>query len=310
VSEGGTVPVTAAAYRAVTRELLVRYLDACAPPLLHRARGLAYAQGYGSAEQEPTALAALRTLAEFADRFATRRLDVVLLDDDPGRLAALADRIGTAAVGLGLPARVHPGTGGLAATLRAAGVPRVPVLAFLDATGGTAPDPADLAAVGANPAGDALILLDRAAAPPDYRETLHAAGFTLVTHVDMVERDGPEVAVYFGTSTDRHLDAVKDALWALDEYAGVRYREPGDPERTAVDISLSPNVGPLRRELVAWLGTAGPSTVAALRGWTRTRTVYRAADANRALGLLLTAGTVRREPEHGRLSADTVIRTG
>ncbi len=311
--------MTADAYRAVTRELLVRYLDACAPPLLHGGRRLAYAQGYGQAEQEPTALAALRAFGELADRFTKRRLDVVLVDTDQSRLAALAARVESAATELGLPASVHTGTAGLAPALRAAGALGAPVLAFLDATGTGPPDPADLAVLGGNPASDALILLDPGISldPGDsanagtggFRDSLHQAGFGLVVHVDMVDRAGHEVPVYFATGTERHLDAVKDALWALDEYAGVRYRDPADPERTALDISLSPNVGPLRRILLAWLAGAGPSTVAALRGYTRTRTVYRTADANRALALLLSSSAVQREPEHGRLSADTILRT-
>jgi predicted transcriptional regulator len=51
----------------------------------------------------------------------------------------------------------------------------------------------------------------------------------------------------------------------------------------------------------------GPATVAELRTFALTETVYRAADANRVVQSLITTGAVRREPEHGRLGGDVLI---
>ena len=51
----------------------------------------------------------------------------------------------------------------------------------------------------------------------------------------------------------------------------------------------------------------GPRPVTELRRHTLTATVYRAADANRALTGLLAAGAVRRERETGRLAGDETI---
>ncbi|MFP5369455.1 MAG: hypothetical protein ACLGI3_01710, partial [Actinomycetes bacterium] len=103
------------------------------------------------------------------------------------------------------------------------------------------------------------------------------------------------------------LEAFKNALWAVDEYAGVRYRDPRDPEGHLLDISLSPHPGPLRRELLAHLRSAGARTVTELRQFTLTQTVYRASDTVRVLNALLSAGTVTRTPDRGRLGGDVVI---
>jgi three-Cys-motif partner protein len=142
----------------------------------------------------------------------------------------------------------------------------------------------------------------------EYRTVLREAGFPLVAAVELVadpEADG-ELLIY-ATTSGKSLEGFKEALWAADEYAGVRYRDPGDPERHLIDISLTPHPGPLRRELLAHLATVGECTVTDLRTYALTETVYRSADATRVLGTLLTAGAVNREPEHGRLGGDVVI---
>ena len=75
----------------------------------------------------------------------------------------------------------------------------------------------------------------------------------------------------------------------------------------AIDISLSPHPGPLRRELLAHLAAHGPATVTELRTFALTETIYRAADATRVLHNLVETGAVTREPEHGRLGGDVMI---
>ena len=94
---------------------------------------------------------------------------------------------------------------------------------------------------------------------------------------------------------------------ALDEFAGVQLRDPGDPE--LLDISLQPHPGPLRRMLAARLAADGPATVLDLRTWTLRHTVYRAQDTTRALQAMLAAGDVHRSPTAGRLSPTTLIAT-
>jgi hypothetical protein len=289
----------------VIRELLVRYLDACAPAVLHSARRMTYAQAGGSGI-DPSGVAALRVFGEFADLLHRRRLDLVFVDDDPARLDRLAGQLASTAAELGLPdeCRVTTQAGALLPALTGVGAFGAPIVAFLDASGGPAPDAEILSAIAHDKGGELLAVL--AAAGP-FREALRAAGFAQVVSVEMIDRSGQSRALFFATNADKHLDTVKDALWAVDEYAGVRYRDPADPERVALDISLTPNVGPLRRLLLEHVRTHGPSPVADLRRYARAETVYRPADAIRAVQLLLTAGSVRREPAQGRLTTETII---
>jgi hypothetical protein len=62
----------------------------------------------------------------------------------------------------------------------------------------------------------------------------------------------------------------------------------------------------LRRALLGHLAH-GRRTVADLRRYALAETVYRAADVLPALTAMVAAGTVRREPARGRLTADAVI---
>ncbi|MEH0841918.1 hypothetical protein V6U81_05915 [Micromonospora sp. CPCC 205711] len=284
---------------AVLRELLVRQLDHWLPGALQRSRRATLALSY--AGEPATAEAALRVVAEFADRLRGRRLTVLVLAggaDLPARLGAVEATLpADVAVHLvpGDPAR-------LPVALKAAGAAGAPLLTVVD---GVVPGPAVLDAAATGRPAEVLAV---APAPATLRPALDAAGFPLVTEVELVPADGGAGRVVaYGTRLDRSLEAFKDALWDADEFAGVRYRDPADPAGGLLDIALHPEPGPLRRELLAELARSGPRTVTELRRHTLTATAYRAADTVRALSTLLTSGAVTREPEHGRLGGDVLI---
>jgi hypothetical protein len=292
----------------VVRELLVRRLDAWGPAALQRSRRATFLQAYGRSGAG-TAEAALRVFDEFTDMLRGRRLSVVVVSPDA---EALRDPLDAVYRELDAPSTlvVHPLPGDLSAVpvaVKAASAAGAPLFAFLDASAG-AFDPAGLAAVASGKPGEALIVLGPAArAGFDHREALRAAGFPLVADVELVAGSDEVRLVAFATSQGKSLDAFKDAMWAVDEYAGVRYRDPRDPEAHLLDISLRPHPGPLRRELLAHLAAAGPVSVADLRRFTVSETVYRAADTTSVVAALLKAGLVTRTPEAGRLSGEVLI---
>lgn len=293
---------------AVRRELLVRQLDTWVPAALHRSRRATFAQVH-CADDEATAEAAVRAAAEFADRLRGRRLALPVLapsaDGLAGRLEAVQRELATPP-----ELSVHVAAGAvdrLPAVLRAVGAAGAPVLAYLDAGDASPASPA-LAAVASGRPAELLLALGPGARPGfDHRVLLPAVGFPLLTEVELVDRAGGQELLVFATSLAKSLEAFKDAMWAVDEYAGVRYRDPRDPEGHLLDISLAPHPGPLRRELLAHLAVAGPCSMTDLRRVTLTDTVYRAADTTRAVSALLAAGQVTREPVHGRLGGDVLI---
>jgi hypothetical protein len=269
-------------HTAVKQELLVRYLDYWVPAALHSSRAATYLDrsGYGPE-------AAVRVIAEFADLLAGRELTILIEGEvpaDPGvaglRLAAVPD---------------DP-----AAAVRATG--RAPVFAYLD---GAVPDEL-LAAVGGARDGEALLVTGPATGDP--RAALYAAGFGYVAAVELVDDAGTAQLLRFATSATRSLERFKDALWAVDEYAGIRYRDPTEPDAIPLDISYEPHPGPLRRAVLAHLAAGEGQTVTQLREFALARTLYRSADINRALAPLLARGALVREPERGRITGATLVR--
>jgi hypothetical protein len=287
----------------VTRELLVRYLDTWAPAALHGARRATFALAWSGPADVAAAEAALRVFAEFTDRLRGRRLTVVLVA--PAEAGA-TERLAAVQTELGTPPElgVHVVTGDpaerLGVALKAAGAAGAPLLVYADMTG--AP-PLDVVAAG-RPA--ELFLVAAPGTWAGHREALRAAGFTLTAGVELVD-GGDARLLSFASGSAKNLEAFKDAMWAVDEYAGVRYRDPGDPDGHLSDITLRPHPGPLRRELLAHLGTAGGRTLTELRHFTMTETIFRPSDTVRVVSALLAAGTVGRRPEHGRLSGDVLI---
>jgi hypothetical protein len=288
------------------REVLVRHLEAWAPAALHRAKRATYVHGYADSGGGALAEAALRVFAEQSDLVRGRELTMLAVGDDLTGLATAAD------AGTGFA--VHTVSGGtdarVAVALKAVGAARVPLLGFLDASAaGAPPAPDTVAALAAGKPAEILLVLPAGAVTDvdGYRAELREAGFPLVAAVELATGEEPGELLVFATTQGKSLEGFKETLWAVDEFAGVRYRDPGDPERHLIDISLSPHPGPLRRELLGHLASVGEATVTELRTYALTETVYRAADATRVLQTLLSSGVVSRRPEQGRLGGDVVI---
>jgi hypothetical protein len=292
-------------YDAVKRELLVRHLEAWAPAALHRGRRVAYAHGYADADGGAAAEEAVRVLADQPDLVRGRELSMVVVG---AQVEAIAGRLDRARQEAGAAAgfAVHTIAGNtderLPVGLQALGAHRVPVLGYLDASASEPPAPATVAALTAGKPAEVLMILAPGVPADAYR-----AGWPLFTEVELASGTEPGQLLAFGTTSGKSLEAFKDALWAVDEFAGVRYRDPGDPDRHLIDISLTPHPGPLRRELMAHLTGTGPATVTDLRTFALTETIYRAADATRVLHNLVESGAVTRDPSHGRLGGDVLI---
>ncbi len=294
-------------HRAVTRELLVRYLDAWTPAALHSGRRVTYASNGGT---DP-AVAALRVFGEFADRLAGHQLAMVLAEPDEDTAAALDARLRVVHREVGGPAEVtvRVTTGELGGALRAQKAMSTPIFGYLE-------DAADPVPIAGGKHTELLLALDPAdAGEPTralverYRTALHRAGLTAALHVELVDHSGQSRLLIFATGVAKHLEKFKDELWAVDEYAGIRYRDPRDDGQTLLDISLAPDLAPLRRAILHRVTGRG-RTVAELRQYAQAETVYRAGDVTRLLTPLLGSGALSREPERGRLAPDTVIAPG
>lgn len=285
------------AHAAVKHELLVRYLDAWTPAALHGRKRITYVN---IAPDGESALAAARVFCEFADLLERHTLTMVLGGADPVVLEQTAGLVAElAASAPGLVVQTAPGS--VVAGLRDAHALGSPIFAWFEIDRSSAESAKALSVVAGNTASEVLVARP-ADSPPDL------PGLALRVHVELVDAAGVAELLVFATSSEKALEKFKDELWALDEYAGIRYRDPADDEHTLLDISLRPNLRPLRRALTTRVVSAGESTVATLRSWALHETIYRSADAMKAVQALVAAKTVERSPASGRLSPGTVIR--
>jgi hypothetical protein len=261
---------------SVERDVLVRYLDAWTATVLRSRRGGTYVECGGFAAE------AFRVFGEFADRLEEHHLEAVIVGAaSPGAPPA------------GLTVRA-------VADLRDVEVAG-PMLAHLS---GVQDWPASLVRGKAHE-----VVMTAAATGPGsgHRERLRAAGLECAVVVDLVAEDGSVHVLVFATADSRHLATFKNELWAVDEFAGIRYRDPRDAERTLVDISFTPQLLPLRRALLAEVDRRGRCTVAELQRFTLLETIYRTEDATGALTAAVAAGELTREPAKGRLTPRTVV---
>ena len=276
-------------HTAVTREVLVRYLDAWTPVVLRSHRRATYIEaGHGVFAAD-----ALRVFGEFADKLAGHHLDVVLLRASTDGLSAPP--------GLSVRSVRDP------AELTVTG----PMLAHLDSQALDEPELWRLvAALAPGKAREVLLTLPRAPAErvSAYRTRLHEAGLRNAVAVELADAAGNIRLLLFGTADDKHLGIFKNELWSVDEFAGIRYRDPRDAEHTPVDISLTPQLHPLRQALLAELARRGSCPVADLQRHTLRETIYRPEDAVRTLTAAAAAGAIDREPPKGRITPRTVVR--
>ncbi|WP_433131099.1 hypothetical protein ACQPWW_09405 [Micromonospora sp. CA-240977] len=275
--------------------LLVRQLTTWLPTALHRSRRATVALAGTDAGG---AVAALQLVAAHADQVRGRQVTVLVLADGLPDLPAL---LGPVEAELPAEVTVHLLTGApdrLPVAAKAAGAAGSPLFSFVDVPGAVSRELLTAAANGRT--GEVLLHAGGSA-----RDALVRVGFPLVAELIPVLPDDEAAGVIaFGSRSDRSLEAVRDALWSVGADFGVRYR---DPTGATVDVAGDPDLEPLARELLAELRRGGPLPVTELRRHTLTATVYRAADANRALADLLDAGDVRRDREAGKLAGDELI---
>lgn len=280
-------------HAAVIRELLVRYLDTWTPLVLRAHRTATYIDA-GNAD---LASAAIRVFGEFTDRLAGHQLDVVMLapstpltgpDPPPGLTLRPVRHLTDITV-----------TG--------------PALAHLDIDTGTVDEAAAWQLVAALTPGKAREILFTL--PPTapghvlkHRARLHAAGLTQAVTVELVDNQQHARLLIFATAAPKHLTLFKDELWAADEFAGIRYRDPHDPDHTLIDIAINPQLLPLRHALLTELARRGSCTAAELQHHTEQHTIYRPADTLRALTAAAAAGHITREPAKGRKAPRTIVR--
>lgn len=110
-----------------------------------------------------------------------------------------------------------------------------------------------------------------------YREVIREAGFTHVLDFELIDTRGASLYLIFGTSHDRGLQKMKEAMWEVDATAGSGYRDPRDPDQQTLEIEDMPQTDALRRLIQQHLQALPDrnESVLNLRRWALYETVYK-----------------------------------
>ncbi|RCH65584.1 hypothetical protein DT019_27130 [Streptomyces sp. SDr-06] len=109
-----------------------------------------------------------------------------------------------------------------------------------------------------------------------YREALHRAGFGYQLQFKLVPRTGQDLYLVFGTGSPKGLEAMKDAMWKVDDSDGMSFRDPRT--RGAVplgQLDLFQGTGctdPELVELITQRLTLGQASVEEIGRWLLTET--------------------------------------
>jgi three-Cys-motif partner protein len=146
-----------------------------------------------------------------------------------------------------------------------------------------------------------------------YRETVRKAGFSHVLDFELVDTRGASLYLVFGTTHDRGLQKMKEAMWEVDPIAGMGYRDPRDPEQEMLDIEVEPQTAALERLIVEHVKAhpSGRVPIYELRRFALYRTVFKESQAMTAVRSLVNSGGLVRQdgvPNDAGLSFQHVVR--
>lgn len=107
-------------------------------------------------------------------------------------------------------------------------------------------------------------------------KTLAAAGFKHSLAFEMRDEGGRSLWLIFGTTHERGLEKMKEAMWKVDPYQGLRYVDAADPQQIAMDIRVEPDTSALKREILGRVSSEGTEiSVARLRDFVLQETIYK-----------------------------------
>ncbi|WP_129670233.1 three-Cys-motif partner protein TcmP [Phytoactinopolyspora endophytica] len=129
-----------------------------------------------------------------------------------------------------------------------------------------------------------------------YRQTIQAAGFPFVLDFELVDTRGQSLFLVFGTTHPKGLTKMKEAMWEVDDIAGVGYRDPRDPSQETLAIELEPHTAPLKRLILDHLNIlpGHRSPIHELRKFALYNTVFKESQAMSVVRDLVSSGLLMR----------------
>lgn len=142
----------------------------------------------------------------------------------------------------------------------------------------------------------------------EYTRRLREVGFPFTLTFDLLDEGGHALCLIYGTSSDRGVEKMKEALWSVDPVAGARFRDPKDPNQVSMNFGEAVNLKPLEDEFVVELRRSGGQLdLESLAEFALLETVYLKTHARPAVERLLESTVVERIA-NGRSHRERVFR--
>jgi three-Cys-motif partner protein len=132
-----------------------------------------------------------------------------------------------------------------------------------------------------------------------YSAKLATAKFPYSLVFEMVDEGGHELLLVYGTSGEKGLEKMKDAMWSVDKVYGQRFRDPRDINQLSFELGDEADTRLLKQQLLSALED-GPQSLDALKRFALLDTVFKGTHVPGAVDELEAQGKVecRRTRKH------------
>ena len=143
-----------------------------------------------------------------------------------------------------------------------------------------------------------------------YRQSLVRAGFPYQLKFEVVPKTGQPLNLVFGTSSDKGVEAMKDAMWKVDGVDGMSFRDPrtrGGALKMQMDLFAQAEQEDEVTELIMQRLGRASATLEEIREWLLCETSrWRRKDAQSAVASMIERGLAKASPQ-GRLTKASVV---
>ncbi|GAA2861777.1 hypothetical protein GCM10010472_18860 [Pseudonocardia halophobica] len=144
-----------------------------------------------------------------------------------------------------------------------------------------------------------------------YRDSLKRAGFPYQLQFRVTPRTGQPLHLVFGTSSDKGVEVMKDAMWKVDGEEGMSFHDPRTREAVPagqMDLFREHDHHAELSELICQCLAPGEKSVEDVREWLLRETArWRRKDAISALSKMRERNVVQTEP-NGRIVRSSKVR--
>lgn len=139
-----------------------------------------------------------------------------------------------------------------------------------------------------------------------YLDRLKSVGFPYSLTFELVDEQGHELFLVYGTSSELGVSKMKDAMWKVDPVYGHRFRDPRDLNQLSLGVLTDPDLSLLKSQILTYLDGRGSVALADLKRFTLLDTIFKPSHTKPAVEVL--EGDYKVHCERARKHKDFTVR--